>query len=172
VSLRFDELVVEQALMQLGVPYIWAGRGDYAVRDLNDGKGLRNVPMGAAAGCDRGLDCSGLVTWAIWKAGGGDLRGWWGADALWRHLPDLDEDEEDDWFALDFYGTNKKATHVAIELGRNLVVEAAGGDSTTLTLTDAMKRGAFVRMGFEKRQDFLGRRSLSATRKLPHRPQS
>lgn len=172
--MRFDELVVEAALQQLGVPYIWAGRGDYAVRDMQDGRGPRNVPMGAAAGCERGLDCSGLVTFSIWKAGGPDLRGWWGADALWRALPDIDTDEgeEDDWFALCFYGTKTKATHVAIELGRNLVCEASGGDSSTLTLTDALKRGAFVRMGFDQRRDFLGSRSLIATKKLPPRPQS
>lgn len=165
MSLRFDERAVEIALQQVGTPYIWAGRGDYAVRD---GK---NVPINAL-GCDRGFDCSGLVTWATWKAGGPDLRGWWNANELWKALPDLDDDagEEDDWFALAFYGARGVATHVAIKLGRGLVLEAATGDSSTLTLTDAMKKGAFVRVGFEKRADLLGYRSLNAIQRLPQRP--
>lgn len=170
--MRFDELVVEAALQQLGVPYIWAGRGDYAVRDLGDGKGPRAVPMQTVASCDRGYDCSGLIGAAVHKAGGPDLRAWWGADALWRALPDMDDDagEDDDWFALAFYGTQHKATHVAIEMGRNVVLEAAGGDSRCLTYRDAVARGAAVRLGFEKRSDLLGYRSLSACRRLPVRP--
>jgi len=172
--MRFDEDVVEQALKYLGSPYIWAGKGDYCVRKV---EGVDKVLPIATTGTDKGFDCSGLITWAVLKAGGPDLRGFWGAQAMWAALPLLDEDagEDDDWFSLALYGTPKRATHVAIVLtpgARSLVLEAGGGDQRTLTMRDAMtvRDGAFVRVCFEKRKDFLGYRSLSALRKQRPKP--
>ena len=170
--MRFDELVVEQALKLVGTPYIWAGKGDYCVRKVD---GVDTVRPISSAGCDLGLDCSGLVTLAVKRAGGPDLRGFWGAQAMWTALPLLDEDagEDEDWFSLALYGTGKKATHVAIVLtpgARSLILEAGGGDSRTLTMADAMRAGAFVRVAFETRKDFLGYRSLSALRRQRPKP--
>ena len=158
--MRFDEMVVQAALRKVGTPYIWAGKGDYCVRD---GRVLRMPEMG----CDEAFDCSGLVTWAVREAGGPDLRATWGAARMWQELPDLDEEagEDDDWFALALYGTKQRATHVALELGRGLLLDASGGDSATLTLKDALNANAFVRVHLDTRKDLLGYRSLVALRK-------
>lgn len=156
----FARNVVTAALRQLGLPYLWAGRGDWYVR----GTEMRPV---RDAGCDfLAFDCAGLVGWSCWKAGGPDLRNWWAADHLYQALPFSRPDE----FSLAFYGPRAHATHVAIELGRGLVLEAAGGDSTTTTYEAALKRGARVRVGFEQRTDKLGSRSLAGLRSLPLRP--
>jgi len=153
--MSFAETVVQLALTQMGAPYIWAGRGDYCVRNQQ----IEKLPQ-------PGFDCAGLVTWAAWKAGAQDLRGWWGADHLWLSLPDEGPGD----FRLVFYGQGNYASHVALDLGHELVLEASGGDSTTLTYEDSMRRGALVKVGFEKRRDRLGYRSLSAVKDLPLKP--
>lgn len=160
----FTRAVVGWALRQVGKPYIWAGRGDYVLRD---GK---KVPT-SAVGVDGGLvfDCSGLVTAAIKAADGVDLTLNWNADRLWRQLPNADEltNDDDDDYRLRFYGPkNGPATHVAIALGNGLIIEAAGGDSKTLTYKDALMSGACVRCAFESRTDVKGTRSLNAARRL------
>ena len=160
----FTRAVVGWALKQVGKPYIWAGRGDYVLRD---GKRVST----AAVGVDGGLvfDCSGLVTAAIKAASGVDLTLNWNADRLWRQLPVADEetDDGDDNYRLRFYGPKQgPASHVAITLGNGLIIEAAGGDSKTLTYKDALMSGACVAVRFETRVDVKGNRSLNAARRL------
>ena len=160
----FTRAVVGWALKQVGKPYIWAGRGDYVLRD---GKRVST----AAVGVDGGLvfDCSGLVTAAIKAASGVDLTLNWNADRLWRQLPVADEetDDGDDNYRLRFYGPKQgPASHVAITLGNGLIIEAAGGDSKTLTYKDALMSGACVAVRFETRTDVKGNRSLNAARRL------
>jgi cell wall-associated NlpC family hydrolase len=168
--LRFDQRVADFALQQLGRPYLWAARGDWAVRPDHVTHQLRNVPVATLGAAGNAFDCAGLVTWASWKAGAADLRGWWSADHLWHQLPERDMPEGDDWNRLVFFGLGDHATHVAIDLGRGLILEAAGGDSTTLNAFDAEKRGARVRIGRCYRGDLLGTRSLAAVARLPLRP--
>lgn len=144
--------IVERALTLLGVPYIWAAKGDFVVRDN------KVLPI-TAASCLVGVDCSGLVTLALLKANGHDLRGMWGADAMWKHLPLPAPGES---FCLALYGTPERAIHVAFDLGNGLVLEAAGGDQRTLTAEDAAHVGAKVRVGCELRRDRIGTRSLEA----------
>lgn len=160
----FSRAVVAFALKQLGLPYIWAGRGDFVLRD-----GLKKPATVAGVDGGRVYDCSGLVTDAIRAGGGPDLRVNWNADRLWRALPTIDEEtaDDDDDFRLRFYGTKGgAATHVALTLGNGLVIEAAGGDSRTLTYRDAVLAGAAVGCHFESRKDVLGTRSLNAARRL------
>lgn len=162
----FAHHVVDLGLRQLGKPYAWAGRGEWAVR-VDPADGQSKIVTVRSLGCDSlAFDCAGLVLWAAHMAGGPDLRGWWGADHLWQQLPPAVDGE----FSLSFYGAKGHATHVALELGRGLILEAAGGDSSTLTATDAMVRGASVRVGFEHRGDKLGSRSLAGLRSLPVKP--
>ena len=156
----FEKDFLDAALHQVGLPYLWAARGDWAVRDTA-------IVTTESLGCDHlAFDCSGLVTWAAYRAGAVDLRHWWGADSLFRRLPD----PEPDALALVFYGPRARATHVAIELRRGVVLEAAGGDETTLTYVDAAKRGARVRVGIDRRADRLGVRSVLALKSLTPRP--
>lgn len=160
----FTRAVVGYALKQVGKPYIWAGRGDFVIRDE------KRVST-AAVGVDGGnvYDCSGLVTDAIRAACGVDLRLNWNADRLWRALPvaDTETDDADDDYRLRFYGSKGgRATHIAITLGNGLIVEASGGDSKTLTYKDAVLSGACVSVHFETRVDVLGNRSLNAARRL------
>ena len=168
--LRFDEKVVDVALRQIGLPYLWAGNGDWAVRtDPLDGL-AKNIPV-RQLGCDSmAFDCVGLVKWCALQCGAKDLRGWWNADHLWHLLPDMEPMEQPGWNRLIFFGSNGRASHIEIDMGRGVSVGAAGGDSTTLTYSDAMKRGARVRVARVTRGDVLGYRSLSAVLRLPARP--
>lgn len=160
----FTRAVVGYALKQVGKPYIWAGRGDFVLRD---GKKVKTAMVGVDGG--NVYDCSGLVTDAIRAADGTDLRLNWNADALWRALPNVDTetDDGDDDYRLRFYGPKGgRATHIAIALGNGLIIEASGGDSKTLTYKDAVLAGACVQCHFETRRDVLGTRSLNAARRL------
>lgn len=166
----FSHHLVDFALRHIGDPYIWAAKGTFAVRDVVRGldvhKGVVLAVQALEIGVPKGrlaFDCSGLVLWAALQAGSLDLRGWWGAEALREHLPPPAEHEP---FALACY-----PGHVAIDLGRGLVLEAAGGDSGTLTYSQALMdpRGARVRVGFENRTR-TATRSLAAIQHLPLRP--
>jgi cell wall-associated NlpC family hydrolase len=158
----FGATVVDIALRQLGAPYIWAGQGDYYVREG------RILPIAMAGVPVLGFDCAGLVKYCALKAGGPDLRGWWGADSLFRELPTADASER---FTLVFYGRGRSATHVGIALSdTGLVLEASGGDGTTLTFQDALHRNACVRVGRNGRMDRLGYRSLDALQTLHLKP--
>jgi cell wall-associated NlpC family hydrolase len=165
----FDELVVDFALHQLGAPYAWAGRGEYCVRPGPDSQPAI-FPVTSQGFGSLAFDCAGLVDWAVWKAGGPDLRGWWGADHLWQRLPERLPDDPPDAYRLAFYGHAGRASHIGIALAKGLVIEAAGGDQTTLTYADAMRRGAYVRIGRSSRIDLLGYRSLLAAKFLPLKP--
>jgi cell wall-associated NlpC family hydrolase len=84
------ETFLAAALACEGVPYIWAGK------------------------TPRGLDCSGLVTWALRACGGPDLRALHGSDRLFLELPEVVEPQPGD---LAFYGAKGDPSHVVICLG-------------------------------------------------------
>ena len=153
---------------RIGCPYIWAAKGDYAQR------GDRAVPIGEL-GAAQAFDCSGLITSTAKACGANDLRGWWNAAAMLQHLP---EPAPGETLALAIYGTDGHADHVALELGvftPHLVIEAAGGDSTTLTAADAARSpylagGARVGLWPETHHQRLGVRSLAALMSAPQIP--
>lgn len=60
-------------------------------------------------------------------------------------------------FALSFYGESPLAiVHVGICLDDKLMVEAGGGDHTTTTVAEDIRRNAFVRVrAIKYRKDFL-----------------
>lgn len=158
----FEAAFVGHLGRQMGLPYVWAGQGEWAVRD-------GRIVATDSLGCDsRAFDCAGLVKWCAYKAGGPDLRGWWSADHLWRSLPPAVPGE----LALVFFGPRARATHVEVEIRPGVLVGANGGDETTLTCADALKRGAMVRMHNDTRVDRLGSRSLDALKYLPIRPET
>ena len=148
----FVRSVVEYATSKAGRHYVWQGKGT-----------LCWTPSGLKPHKWTGLevfDCSGLVTSAIHAAGGADWRGTHSAQTLWDSLEPA---EAHQLGALHLYGSGPRGvTHVALALGGGRIVEAAGGDSRTLSPADAVRSKASVRVGWERRSDFLGARSLPA----------
>jgi cell wall-associated NlpC family hydrolase len=156
----FSDKLVWVATQKIGEPYIWAGRGDFYV------SGGQIKPI-RAAGCLEGFDCAGLVDFAAWKAGAGDLRYWWGANHFWHLLPEPGPSEK---VRLRLYGTPDYAWHVALDLGDGRMLQAAGGDHTTVTAELARVRNACVRIDPVRRSQFLGFRSVDALQMAPRIP--
>lgn len=154
---QFERDFISTALKQLGAPYIWGGHGDVVWTPKNP------VGMQKAAGCPRGFDCAGLVTWTVHQISTTDLTNSWNAQTMWDRLPEAAPDS----FALALYGSRADLIqHVAVVLGNtNLLLQAAGGDSTTTSYTEAVRRSACVSVGYRGRQDLLGYRSLAALEK-------
>lgn len=114
-----------------------------------------------------GLDCSGLVTYLVWKLCGKDLRATHNTDALWAELPEAFNPKPGD---LALYGGEgpMDVEHVMVLVlmrsdGTWLCVGAAGGDSTVLTEVRALEKNAKVKpkRAHTYRPDFRGFRSLS-----------
>lgn len=119
-------MLVDYALSWLGTPYIWGG-DDFA-----------------------GFDCSGLVQ-EILSSVGMDPPGDQTADSLMHMFTNRIAAPQPG--ALAFYGT-PNATHVAFCIDNFRVVEAGGGGSKTLTVADASRQNAFVRIRpFDQRKD-------------------
>jgi len=104
----------------LGAPYIWGGNGPF-------------------------FDCSGFVQ-EVLASVGVDPAGDQTAQALYDTCKAREWPSQFAHGSLLFYGKSRdKITHVAILLNDSLMIEAGGGDSSTLTLEDAIKKGAMVR---------------------------
>lgn len=157
---EFEQKFMEAAIKQLGSPYIWGGHGDWIWRKTGP------VSMAKNGGCPKGFDCAGLVTFCAKAAGGPDLTKTWNAQTMADKLP---EASPNDPYCLTVYGNAMNlVSHVAILVGSSvphLLLQASGGDHTTLTFTDAIKRGALVSLGYRSRGDLLGYRSLAALAK-------
>ena len=140
----------------MGAPYVWRGKG----LELWDAAGAKSHHWGEPV-----FDCSGLVTTAIHEAGGPDWRLTHSAQTLFDALAraETPRTPRGTFGELKFYGASPKSvTHVAIDLGHGLVLEAAGGDATTTTPAIARARGARVRVVFDGRHDCVGAGPLSA----------
>lgn len=158
----FSRRVVAWALTRQGLPYLWGGNG------LVTWTPKAMVPTRAVSGCDEGYDCAGLIKAAVYGVGGPDVRAHWSCQELFDFLP-LPEAMEQR--RLKLYGPDTgHVKHVSIELGGVYQLEAAGGDATTVSYTDAIRRGAkvLVRDEAHGRSDFLGFRSLAAMQFIPN----
>lgn len=146
------EAFLDCAREQIGSPYVWTARGGY----LWTPNGLKQHSFGRPC-----FDCSGLVTHCYWVATGIDWRATENAQSMFNKLPKTARGIE-----LEFYGKSvDKVTHVAIWVRDgfdhgSLVIEAHGGDQTTMSPTEAMARGAKVEEHFTKRKDLVGVRFL------------
>ena len=103
-----------------------------------------------------GMDCSGLIQ-ELLRSVGLDPPGDQTAQGLYDFFS-----ERGDWNvyrcgALAFYGkSSKEVTHVAMLIDQYRVIEAAGGNQTTMTKEDAEVKGAFVRVRLiHARKDLL-----------------
>lgn len=134
-------------------------------------KPTRDTFLAAALACEgipyvyggkttRGLDCSGLVTWALRACGGPDLRGLHDSDRLFLELPPVVEPVGGD---LAFYGVQGDPSHVVICLGgpHDQILGACGGTPKTLTvaLADEVRACVKRKNAPNYRPDFLGFRS-------------
>ena len=127
-----------EALKLMGTPYIWGG------------KGLT------------GIDCSGAVTYAYWRAGGPDLRAMHGSARLWEMLPEPDLAQPLRVGHLVFYGPSHRISHVMIHVACGIVVGACGGDRSTTSLARAAEQKARVdvKTTYHYRRDLRGFRML------------
>jgi murein DD-endopeptidase len=108
-----------------------------------------------------GLDCSGLVTWALKAIGGPDLRIYHGSERLWLELDEVTEPEAGD---LAFYGSAGRPVHVVVCLGgpHDRIIGANGGDRTTIDWQRAEVQRARVQYASSPayRTRLMGYRSL------------
>lgn len=119
------DLLIQYALAQSGLPYKWSG----------------NNPL-------QGFDCSGFVQWIL-RAAGIDPPGRQDAQSLYNIFSEEPGSTVNVLKpgALVFYGKSvKEISHVAFCLSSYQVIEAGGGDHTTLTLADAAAKNACVRI--------------------------
>ena len=93
-----------------------------------------------------GIDCSSLVQ-HILRHVKLDPKGDQTAQMLYNHFSKKNLTSEIKEDSLLFYGKSlDKIGHIALALTDTIMIEAAGGDSTTRTKEDAIKRQARVRI--------------------------
>ena len=152
----FDRFV-DEALKCVGAPYIWGGKGIFifTLKGLVAHKFMHgddlDVPIPV-------YDCSGLVTHALYMASNGkmDFRGTHSAATIWNSFPELDSDNGPGSLLL-YPG------HVAVGLGRDIVVDANRGDQTTVSLLHAREQGASVQV----HRTIRGAHTLKGYRRIP-----
>lgn len=126
-------LLTLYALSFVGIPYRYGG----------------NSPMA-------GLDCSGVVCELL--RAGGVINKDMSAQQLYDHLLIYGASANPGPGAIAFFGkSDEDISHVGFCINRDLMIEAAGGDETTLTLDDAVKKNAFVKISpVTRRRDLVG----------------
>jgi len=104
----------------------------------------------------KGLDCSGFVQKVLEEVGI-DPPGDQTAQGLYNHFVKAGKQCQIGPDSLLFFGKSpSRITHIAIALTDEVMIEAGGGDSTTKTLEDAIKKEARVRIvPINKRKDLL-----------------
>lgn len=128
-------LFLARALSFIGTPYLWNGK----------------TPTG--------VDCSGLVTLALWEAGGPDWRATHDSERLYAVLPPVKSPLPGD---LAFYGRPDDIDHVMVWLPLGLVFGACGGGRTTTSVAEANRVQARVKVreSLHYRPDFQAFRSM------------
>lgn len=117
------DIMVSYACMFIGLPYKWGG--DDSIN---------------------GFDCSGLIIECLKGVGfykGADTT----AQGLFEHLSSNNWIEKKERGSLLFFGKSRqKITHIALAISDEIMIEAGGGDSTTINSQVASKQNAFVRI--------------------------
>lgn len=121
------EAVIEYALRFVGVPYLYGGNNPLTGWDCS------------AYICEL-LKSTGVIPWQV------DLNAQGLRETLLKTkhesiFPTCVEG------SILFFGKSKTAiTHTALALNQKIMLEAGGGDSTTTSVQEAGRRGAFVRI--------------------------
>ncbi len=103
-----------------------------------------------------GLDCSGFVQ-IILRAAGIASKGDLSAQMLYDNYLLNGSRSEPQAGALCFYGKSAEyISHVSFMISPDLVIEAGGGDATTLDIQKAIAKQAFVRIRpYDHRKDLV-----------------
>jgi cell wall-associated NlpC family hydrolase len=116
------ESMLVYSMLFVGIPYKYGG----------------NNPL-------EGFDCSGFVCESLRSIG--EISGDYSAQGLFDFLKSKGYRSGLSRGSVLFFGKSQhEITHVAIAISDTLMIEAGGGDRTTLTIEDAIKRNAFVRI--------------------------
>jgi len=119
-----------EALELVDCPYLWGGKSR------------------------EGIDCSGVVTYALWQAGGPDWRQTHASSTLLEVLQPVSDLVPGDIVCY--------RRHVMVHVASGIVVGACDGDSKTTTLAIAKERGARVKLKqrYDYRNDIVGLRRI------------
>lgn len=108
----------------VGRPYIWGGDDPIA-----------------------GFDCSGLVLELLTSIGHWPEHQDATAQQIHDHFLPSSKPDVQEFGSLVFYGKDSSSiTHISIIISPGFILEAGGGGSKTLTVEDAIKQNAFVRV--------------------------
>lgn len=118
------EILIQYAMKFVGLPYFWTG----------------NNPVS-------GFDCSGLVLEILRSAGLWDKSDARAQDIYNYFDKNGSYKSSISEGCLLFFGKSvNQITHVAFAIDKFRYIEAGGGDSKTVSLADAIKQNAFVRI--------------------------
>lgn len=143
---------VAEIVACINAPYIWGGKGDL----LWSPDGLKTHTFRQKV-----FDCSGLITHALWAAGGPDWRGTHSAQNLYAAFSAVDMSKRPP-YVLAFYGSdNNSIIHVGLRVNCfGLTIDAAGGSSDVRDLETAAARNARVRARVDNRHDLVDFRAI------------
>lgn len=127
------DLMVSYALNFIGINYKWGG----------------NNPMS-------GLDCSGLLC-EVLRSVGFITSADYTAQELYGLCSKIGTHSIIEKGSCLFFGSSiYNITHCALAITKDHMIEAGGGDSTTVDLNSAIKKNAFVRIRpIKNRKDFI-----------------
>jgi len=127
------ELLKEYAMQFVGLPYRWAG--DDAIE---------------------GFDCSGLVIELLQSYGVLPRKYDNTADGLYKKFYNEGVINSLGFGSLAFFGRSNRITHIGFMLDNTRMLEAGGGDSTTVNREKAADQNAFIRIRpIESRKDLV-----------------
>lgn len=117
------QLLIQTALSTLNKPYIWGGKSPLL-----------------------GFDCSGLIEYIL-RSVGMDPAGIQNSQMLYDYFKLHGVQGSPDAGALVFYGKNlSDISHVAFMLDEIRVIEAGGGNETTISFEKSIEKNAYVRI--------------------------